>query len=62
MTALFTEEKKEEFRNKVKKKEFEYEEKVRDFTGLIFHCPCCDTVFHLHIAEVKVEEKDDNGE
>ena len=44
-------------KNKVTKKEFEFEEDVRDFTGLIFHCPNCDNVFHLHIAEVKVKEK-----
>lgn len=43
-------------RNKVKKPEFEYEEEVRDFTGLVFHCPNCDEVFHLHIATVRVEE------
>jgi len=43
------------FKNKVKKPEFEYEENVRDFTGLIFHCPECDAVFHLHIAEVTLE-------
>lgn len=42
------------FKNKVQKDEFEYHEDVRDFTGLIFHCPECDAVFHLHIAEVKV--------
>ena len=44
------------FKNKVSKPEFEYEEEVRDFTGLIFHCPECDNVFHLHIAEVKVKK------
>jgi predicted HNH restriction endonuclease len=44
-------------KNKVTKEEFEFEEDVRDFTGLIFHCPNCDNVFHLHIAEVKVKEK-----
>ena len=43
------------FKNKVKKKEFEYEENVREFTGLVFHCPKCDNVFHLHIAEVSVK-------
>ena len=41
-------------RNKVKKdNEFEYEEEVKEFTGLIFHCPKCDEIFHLHIATVK---------
>jgi len=45
-------------KNKVKKKEFEYEEDVREFTGLIFHCPNCDKVFHLHIAEVEVNKKE----
>jgi len=44
------------FKNKVKKEQFEYQEQVKEFTGLIFHCPCCDAVFHLHIAEVKVEK------
>jgi len=43
------------FKNKVKKKEFEYEEQVKEFTGLVFHCPNCDEVFHLHIATVNVE-------
>lgn len=33
---------------------YEYEEDVRDFTGLIFHCPKCDAVFHLHIAHVEL--------
>lgn len=47
------------FKNKVnderKKGKFEYEEVVKEFTGLIFHCPACDEVFHLHIATVNVE-------
>lgn len=44
-------------KNKVKKdNEFEYEENVREFTGLIFHCPKCDNIFHLHIAEVSVND------
>ena len=47
------------FENKVKKKEFEFEEDVKDFTGLIFHCPNCDEVFHLHIATVRTKEKED---
>jgi len=41
-------------KNKVKKPEFEYQEEVKEFTGLIFHCPCCSEVFHLHIATVRV--------
>lgn len=45
------------FSNKVKQKEFEYEEIVKSFTGLIFHCPNCDEVMHLHIATVRVEDK-----
>lgn len=44
------------FTNKVKTHEFEYEEEVKDFTGLIFHCPKCDEIFHLHIATVKLIE------
>jgi hypothetical protein len=44
------------FRNKVNNNKIEYKENVREFTGLIFHCPCCDAVFHLHIAEVSLEE------
>ena len=46
------------FKNKVKapKQEFEYTEQVHDFTGLIFHCPNCDEVFHLHIANVRLEK------
>jgi len=43
-------------KNKVKTNEFDYEENVREFTGLIFHCPHCDKVFHLHIAEVELQE------
>lgn len=43
--------------NKVNKnKTFEYEEEVRDFTGLIFHCPACNEEFHLHIATVDVKK------
>lgn len=44
------------FKNKVKSNQFEYEETVKEFTGLIFHCPRCEAVFHLHIAEVWLEE------
>lgn len=33
---------------------YEYEEEVREFTGLIFHCPNCDEIFHLHIATIKL--------
>ena len=49
-------------KNKVKTNKFDYEEEVREFTGLIFHCPHCDEVFHLHIATIKVKqiEKDDD--
>lgn len=43
------------FKNKVERREFEYEEQVNDFTGLIFHCPNCDEVFHLHIANVRIK-------
>lgn len=43
-------------KNKVKKEPFDYEEDVRDFTGLIFHCPNCDEVFHLHIAYVRIKQ------
>ena len=43
-------------KTKVKTDKFEYEEEVKEFTGLIFHCPNCDNVFHLHIAEVKLKE------
>lgn len=35
-------------------KKFEYQEDVREFTGLVFHCPRCDEVFHLHIATVSI--------
>jgi len=42
-------------KNKVKTNKFEYEEEVKEFTGLIFHCPNCDEVFHLHIANVRVK-------
>jgi len=39
--------------NKVSKKKVEYIEEVKDFTGLIFHCPECNCEMHLHIAEIK---------
>ena len=48
-------------KNKVSKsrenKRFDYEEEVKDFSGLIFHCPDCDAEMHLHIARVKVMTK-----
>ena len=47
----------QEMKNRVKDNKFEYEEDVKEFTGLIFHCPKCDEVFHLHIANVKVTKK-----
>ena len=40
-------------KNKVLKKKVVYEEEVRDFVGLVFHCPNCDAEMHLHIAEIK---------
>lgn len=48
--------KRVDIRNKVETPRFDYEEEVREFTGLIFHCPECDKVFHLHIAEIKLKE------
>jgi uncharacterized C2H2 Zn-finger protein len=42
---------------RVDDRRFDYEEEVRDFTGLIFHCPNCDEVFHLHIATIKLVNK-----
>lgn len=45
-------------KNKVETNKFGYEEEVREFTGLIFHCPSCDEVFHLHIATVRVKGDD----
>ena len=45
------------FRNNVKARTFEYEEVVNSFTGLVFHCPECDEVFHLHIATVRPEKR-----
>jgi len=43
-------------KNKVKTEKFEYHEQVKEFTGLIFHCPNCDECFHLHIAKVWLEK------
>ena len=43
-------------KTKVKTDKFEYKEEEKEFTGLIFHCPNCDNIFHLHIAEVKLKE------
>jgi len=46
-------------KNKVQGKKraatYSYDEEVREFTGLIFHCPTCDEVFHLHIAYVRID-------
>ena len=53
-------EKKQMIKNKVKTNNFEYEEEVKEFTGLIFHCPNCDEVFHLHIANVRVKNEEDD--
>jgi len=36
---------------------FQYEEDVKDFTGLIFHCPDCNAEFHLHIAQITLVTK-----
>jgi len=41
-------------KNLVNNNKFSYEEDVKEFTGLIFHCPNCDEVFHLHIAYVRL--------
>ena len=30
----------------------EYDEEVKDFVGLVFHCPKCNCEMHLHTAEV----------
>lgn len=38
---------------KVHKDEIEYIETVRDFVGLVFHCPECNAELHLKIAEIK---------
>ena len=43
-------------KNKVESNSFDYHEEVKEFTGLIFHCPNCEEVFHLHIATVKLKE------
>lgn len=40
---------------KVKKGSVDYQEIVKDFTGLIFHCPNCDAEMHLHIAKIDFE-------
>jgi len=49
-------------KNKVQTNKFDYHEEVREFTGLIFHCPDCDKVFHLHIAEVKIIQPTEKGD
>ena len=41
--------------DKVEKGAVDYKEVVKDFTGLIFHCPNCDAEFHLHIAKIDFE-------
>lgn len=46
--------KDKDFINKVNCNNFDYEEEVKEFTGLIFHCPKCDDIFHLHIANVRL--------
>lgn len=51
----------DKFKNYVSKtqgdKLFIYDEEVNDFTGLIFHCPVCNTEFHLHIAQITLWKK-----
>jgi len=49
--------KRESLRNKVESPKFDYEEEVNEFTGLIFHCPNCEEVFHLHIANVRIKKQ-----
>lgn len=44
-------------KNRVVKEAFTYHETVKEFTGLVFHCPTCDEVMHLHIATVRLEKK-----
>ena len=36
---------------------FTYDEEVKDFVGLIFHCPDCNAEFHLHIAQITLWKK-----
>jgi len=50
--------KDEDFINKVNNNNFEYIENVKEFTGLIYHCPKCDEIFHLHIANVRLEKEE----
>jgi bacterioferritin-associated ferredoxin len=38
--------------NKVNKNKVEFIEEVKDFVGLVFHCPKCNCEMHLHIAEI----------
>ena len=38
--------------DKVKKGSVDYQENVKDFVGLVFHCPTCDQELHLHISEI----------
>lgn len=42
-------------KNKVEKEHYAYDEEVKEFTGLIFHCPNCDEIFHLHIATIRIK-------
>ena len=49
--------KKNQIKNAVYSREVDYQEEVNDFTGLIFHCPSCNEVFHLHIANVRLIQK-----
>lgn len=49
--------KQDKLRNFVETPKFDYEEEVNEFTGLIFHCPNCEEVFHLHIANVRLKKQ-----
>jgi len=51
--------KEDRLKNSVETRRFDYEEEVNDFTGLIFHCPNCDEVFHLHVAQIIIKKKEE---
>lgn len=46
-------------KNKVREvnNKFEYDESVNEFCGLIFHCPNCNEEFHIHVANVWLNNK-----
>lgn len=44
-------------KEKVHHGEVEYIETTKQFSGLKFHCPECDTEFHIDVAQITFKPK-----